>query len=115
MHALITQLIKGAYIAGNYNTVPPEVREALDMIAHKIGRILAGNPMYKDHWDDIAGYATLVSKFVDKNEKALEPIGPAYVDDAVFYVPPMYYPPYPPTSIEGGNLNTTWGVTCRNS
>jgi hypothetical protein len=36
--------------------------EALDMIAHKIGRILAGDPNHKDHWDDIAGYATLVSK-----------------------------------------------------
>jgi hypothetical protein len=33
--------------------------EALDMIAHKIGRILAGNPNHADHWDDIAGYASL--------------------------------------------------------
>src|SRR5258705_1104906 len=36
--------------------------EALHMIAHKIGRILAGNPHYKDHWDDIASYARLVSE-----------------------------------------------------
>jgi uncharacterized protein DUF6378 len=36
-------------------------REALDMIAHKIGRILAGDPNHIDHWDDIAGYATLVA------------------------------------------------------
>ena len=35
--------------------------EAIDMILHKIGRILAGNPNHKDHWDDIAGYARLVS------------------------------------------------------
>lgn len=35
--------------------------EALDMIAHKIGRILAGDPNFKDHWDDIAGYAVLVA------------------------------------------------------
>jgi hypothetical protein len=35
--------------------------EALHMIAHKIGRILAGNPSFKDHWDDIAGYAKLVA------------------------------------------------------
>ena len=32
-------------------------REALDMIAHKIARILTGDPSHKDHWDDIAGYA----------------------------------------------------------
>lgn len=37
-------------------------REALDMIAHKIGRILAGNPNFSDHWEDIAGYATLIVK-----------------------------------------------------
>lgn len=36
-------------------------RESLDMIVHKISRILAGDPNHKDHWDDIAGYAQLVS------------------------------------------------------
>lgn len=35
--------------------------EALEMIQHKIGRILAGDPNHIDHWDDIAGYATLVA------------------------------------------------------
>lgn len=37
-------------------------REALHMILHKIGRIIAGNPNVNDHWDDIAGYAKLVSE-----------------------------------------------------
>lgn len=37
-------------------------KEALDMIVHKISRILAGNPNHKDHWHDIAGYATLVEE-----------------------------------------------------
>lgn len=36
-------------------------REALEMIMHKIGRILAGDPNFRDHWDDIAGYAKLVA------------------------------------------------------
>lgn len=35
-------------------------REALEMIQHKIGRILNGDPTYDDNWRDIAGYATLV-------------------------------------------------------
>jgi hypothetical protein len=35
-------------------------REALEMIAHKIARILSGDPNHKDHWEDIAGYAELV-------------------------------------------------------
>jgi hypothetical protein len=37
-------------------------RESLDMIVHKIGRILSGDPNVADHWDDIAGYAKLVSR-----------------------------------------------------
>lgn len=44
-------------------------REALDMIAHKISRILAGDPNFKDHWDDIAGYATLVANRCAQQEE----------------------------------------------
>lgn len=36
-------------------------REALDMIMHKISRILAGDPDFRDHWLDIAGYAQLLA------------------------------------------------------
>lgn len=35
--------------------------EAMDMIIHKIGRIINGNPDVVDHWLDIAGYAKLVA------------------------------------------------------
>ena len=35
--------------------------EALDMIFHKIARIINGDPDYADSWVDIAGYATLVA------------------------------------------------------
>ena len=35
--------------------------EAMDMIIHKIGRIVNGNPDVVDHWLDIAGYAKLVA------------------------------------------------------
>lgn len=38
--------------------------EALEMIQHKIGRILSGNPNEPDHWRDIAGYATLVENIL---------------------------------------------------
>jgi hypothetical protein len=37
-------------------------KESLHMIVHKIGRILSGDPNVVDHWDDIAGYAKLVSR-----------------------------------------------------
>jgi hypothetical protein len=35
-------------------------REACEMIAHKLGRIVNGDPNYADSWVDIAGYAQLV-------------------------------------------------------
>jgi hypothetical protein len=35
-------------------------REALDLIGHKIARVLCGDPGYADHFVDIAGYAQLV-------------------------------------------------------
>ena len=41
-------------------------REALDHIAGKISRILSGQAGFADHWDDIAGYARLVSKEIEQ-------------------------------------------------
>lgn len=39
-------------------------REALEMILHKVSRIVTGNANYGDHWDDIAGYATLIANML---------------------------------------------------
>lgn len=47
------------------------MNEALDMILHKIGRIVAGDPSVQDHWDDIAGYARLVSQRLESEPKSL--------------------------------------------
>lgn len=59
VHAEIAQSLKE--ITGSYDGELNHVqREAVDMILHKIARILAGNPNEKDHWHDIAGYAKLV-------------------------------------------------------
>ena len=46
----------------NWSYLTAVQKEALDMIVHKIGRILAGDPNLKDHWDDIAGYSMLSAK-----------------------------------------------------
>ena len=37
----------------------PHKVEALEMICHKLARIVNGDSDYKDSWVDIAGYATL--------------------------------------------------------
>ena len=36
--------------------------EAIVMIAVKLSRILSGSANFKDHWDDIAGYAQLAAE-----------------------------------------------------
>lgn len=43
-----------------WSNLSPSQKEALDMIQHKIGRILNGDPNYDDNWKDVAGYATLI-------------------------------------------------------
>jgi hypothetical protein len=42
------------------------MQESLDMICNKMSRIVNGNPYYDDSWVDIAGYATLVVKQLEK-------------------------------------------------
>lgn len=61
-HAAITQGIKAVMFNSRADLVlAADQREALDMIAHKIGRIINGDPDYADSWVDIAGYAQLVA------------------------------------------------------
>ena len=64
-HAEITQTLKRAMRAyPGFDRLSDYQVEALDMIAHKIGRILNGDPNYDDSWADIAGYAELVTKLL---------------------------------------------------
>lgn len=63
-HARITYKLKE--VARNFaeekgKTFAHDQCEAMDMIFHKIGRILNGDPNYADSWIDIAGYAQLVA------------------------------------------------------
>jgi hypothetical protein len=63
-HAQVTQEIKRAMTRHAHainNTFTDSQWEALEMIAHKIGRIINGDPNYADSWVDIAGYAKLVA------------------------------------------------------
>lgn len=63
-HARIAQTIKFAiqnHMGAKWHDMRPDQREALEMIAHKIGRIANGDPDYEDSWRDIAGYAQLVA------------------------------------------------------
>ena len=57
----ITQDIKRAMQQGNWHRLEDDQKECLEMIAHKVGRILNGDPDYHDSWHDIVGYTKLVA------------------------------------------------------
>lgn len=59
----VAQSIKAIMECGdNWKNMPAYQKETLHMIAHKIGRILAGDNNFHDHWHDIIGYARLVER-----------------------------------------------------
>lgn len=69
-HAHVSQSIQRimtTHDEAKWNSMDTDQKEALFMIAHKIGRIINGDPDYADSWVDIAGYAKLVSDRLEEN------------------------------------------------
>ena len=63
-HANVTQRLKSVIwfcLKARGKQLADDQQEALDMICHKVGRIVNGDPDYADSWHDIAGYAQLVA------------------------------------------------------
>lgn len=67
-HAEATQILKRKYqllLSKRHARGQPDLtdtqKESVEMILHKIGRILAGDANFPDHWDDIAGYAKIAN------------------------------------------------------
>ncbi len=59
----ISEAIKAVMHAGpSWGDMASDQREAMDMIAVKIARLLNGNPNHIDSWVDISGYSMLISK-----------------------------------------------------
>ena len=62
-HARIAQAIKAAMrLSAHWGTLPDDVKESLEMIAHKQARVLNGGDTCADSYHDIAGYAELVER-----------------------------------------------------
>jgi len=58
--ATISQEIKDSLKTGaQYHRMTSAQREVVDMIAHKLSRLVSGNPDFDDHMVDIIGYANL--------------------------------------------------------
>lgn len=70
-HSESSQAIKEAIKQHkNWGFLKDYHRESLEMIAHKIARILNGDPDYEDNWHDIAGYATLVEREIQNKKRS---------------------------------------------
>jgi hypothetical protein len=73
-HARITQNLKAAMVdSPNWSKLEPDQKEALEMIVHKVGRILNGDPNYHDSWHDINGYCKLVADRLLRQGVKIEP------------------------------------------
>jgi hypothetical protein len=68
--AEISQDLKRAlfyYLTARDKDLAPDQTEALEMILHKIARIVNGDENHVDSWHDISGYATLVADRLNGN------------------------------------------------
>lgn len=60
-NAEVSQMMKYFMAQGtNYKQMHVAHREALEMIVHKIARIVNGDSYYIDNWIDLCGYSQLV-------------------------------------------------------
>jgi hypothetical protein len=71
-HAEITQGIKRVMQnSPKWAALADDQKEALEMTAHKIGRILNGDPNYLDSWHDIIGYTRLVEQRLETEQSGI--------------------------------------------
>jgi len=71
-HADVTQELKNVirgHMGERWHRLAADQKEALEMIAHKLGRIINGDPDYADSWVDIAGYAKLIADRLEGIER----------------------------------------------
>ena len=67
--ATASTIRKVLHLNPGWRHLPPYVSEAIDMIVTKISRAVEGDWEHEDHWDDIAGYAKLVSLEIEKDNE----------------------------------------------
>lgn len=82
-HASITQSIERILLnsvdgrlhsLGN-PVVADTVREGMHMIAHKLARLVNGNPLNIDSWRDIAGYASVTADMIERHAPKTPDVG----------------------------------------
>lgn len=95
-HARIAQNLKDVMrIEASWNSLRATQKEALEMIQHKIARILAGDPDFEDHYADIEGYARITRERLPKP-------GTETIETKQNFAPPGKKPTEPESSMVGG-------------
>ena len=56
------------HVSPHWRNMSTVKRECLEMIVHKISRVLAGNPNEPDHFRDIIGYSQLILNEIEKDK-----------------------------------------------
>jgi len=65
--AVLSQYLTGVmHNHDKWKDLRADQKEAIEMICHKLARIVNGDPNYADSWIDIAGYATLISDRLER-------------------------------------------------
>ncbi|MFB6349678.1 hypothetical protein ACFBZI_10570 [Moraxella sp. ZJ142] len=72
--ALSQSLKDVAFSLPRTQPLEPYQKEAIEMILHKIARIINGDSYFIDSWRDIAGYAHLTIDLINKSPKALDTV-----------------------------------------
>ena len=69
-HSKIAQGLKDIMRATpGWSRLAPDQKESLELIQHKIARILNGDPTYLDSWVDCGGYIRLVTDRLERDAK----------------------------------------------
>ena len=58
----IQEIMENLVELNSWEDMSADQRESIHMILVKLSRIIYGNHNHVDHWNDIAGYANLVSE-----------------------------------------------------
>lgn len=89
-HAAVSQELKQVlYLAVNTRNInlAPDQREALEMICHKMARIVSGDPNLVDHWRDLSAYPLLVANRLIETEGATDSRAISMVNTGGKWVP----------------------------
>jgi len=73
--AEVSQKIKDMYYMYNAQELDPVINEGIEMIIHKLARVICGGSRYIDNIRDIAGYAHLIINYLEnQSEEAIDSV-----------------------------------------